>query len=260
VKLAFKRQTVGDECTAVVEVAVVGDFKAEVLDVDVPKKLDPGREYKVSMKVKNAGRSVWPKADFTVVLKDIERPEDVPEKCADLRVTATLDEDLAPDAERVVTGQVTGPVYSGDWELSARVLRKKYGLGKELKVKVGVEKDMDADIVSVKGEDELKLGRSFEYRVKIRNSGKTAWCKGLCEVRCEVIDAEYGNEDAAEKAFGKPVGVKDNDWILPGETFEFVHKGTAPAKPGTWKLEWQMTDMSARKPFGDKQTMTVSAD
>ena len=161
----------------------------------------------MSVKVKNTGRSVWPAADFTVLVKHVERPANVPANCADLRATIELAEDRAPDAERVVTGRLTGSVYPGYWELSARVVRKKYGLGKERKVDVLVDCDMDAEMVSVRCDDatKMKVGRKYEFRVRVRNTGKTAWNVDLCELACRVLDTEWGDEAAAEKSFGKPV-------------------------------------------------------
>ncbi len=250
------------------KVFVTGDLDASITKLDVASKLDPGRESRVYVTTKNTGKRQWEGKgdDFVMVLEATKGPKDAEDVLKTFRLELPLrGKDVGPGESHTFSDSLPVPTWSGEYELTCTMTFKGDPFGDPETAKVTVDRDLDAQVTSIKvngksDEVEIAGGRSFPVEVRVRNKGHSAWNEYKTLVLRVTVEKHVSGPEDDPHEFEVEIPLASRHFTEPGKELDLKFKLTTPRVGGTWKLAFQMFDKERRKGFGriDEIVITVT--
>ncbi len=222
-----------------------------VIRENIPATMTAGQSYTVRITVRNTGDTSWTAADGYKLGAVGET-----DPFAVSRIHLDANESVAPGAEKTFTFTMKAPQTAGTYVTDWRMIQERvtwFGpvlVSKEITVKASpvvpsgstvssviqlTELAAEADaaaVVSASVPQRMIAGQSYTVSITVKNTGAETWTAVKGYQLVPLADANL---------FAAVQGLDAQDNIAPGQEKTFTFTIKAPAKAGTYKLDWQMS-------------------
>jgi len=225
-----------------------GVADAMVADVRLPRRLQCGQTFRASITMLNTGATSWTTAQALAAVGG----EDVFTETPRISVPAKVV--VAPGETHTFVLALTAPDIALPSARTAWRMVGEDGAGFGETVAQAVAMDCpprvdDAELVSADVPARLACGQSYTAEVRVRNTGTTRWSRRYGYA----LGAVEGGAD-----FQAPdrVALEAGAAVPPDAEHAFQATLTAPAAPGSYRVEWRMA-RSAGEWFGPSVAQAV---
>ena len=229
-------------------------YDARVVKFEIERNMTPGRTYRARIVLRNTGTLRWAGADFYVQCENTSSPGGAKAQEDDFRFETKINDDVLPNQEITLFGELTAPRRAGPWTLRCRMMRKQQAFGDPATADVTVIAALNAVIDSIRMDELLQPGKEAEIVVRVRNSGQADWTADRVDLHVAVNRAVRGN-----------LGALRNDWechiplkaaVPAGDTTEFRFK-IRPRIAGQVILAFAMWDRVEKDEFGEEERRDI---
>lgn len=214
--------------------------RAEITKLSITHKMETNRFYEVQVKVKNVGTTIWD-SKSSYGLGTHERTWQVK------KIAVGRNQAVFPGDTTELKFKVKSPGKPGNYPISLQMKshnNKWFGNKTDLEVvvenKINRSRFISQVIPSV-----MEANKNYDVIVQFRNAGKTAWSG----INGYALGSRQLQGDNNWQTSG--ITLKENNFVTPGDTANINFALTAPDKPGTYELQWQMRHAGDGW-FGDK--------
>ena len=214
---------------------------ASYLSQSTPGVMIPGQTYGVSVTMKNTGRSVWSKGNYSLKLTSSSESALLTWSISSVDVNSTV----SPGNEVVFNFNLIAPVdgsYNIQWQMangnaffgepSMNIPVRVSGSGIIPEKPNYIENN--SLFISQKIQSEMETGLTYDMTVTMKNSGSTTWKPGEYKLKVSTTGA-----DNTLNAWAV-ANVELSDDVSAGSEVVFNFKVTAPSKSGVFNLQSQL--------------------
>ncbi|GLC29704.1 NBR1-Ig-like domain-containing protein [Clostridium omnivorum] len=239
--------------TVTVKKAPVLPNNAEIVSNTIPDTMEPGKQYSVTVVVKNTGSNTW----SALNKYRLGAIGDTDPFYSFNRISMDSTDSIVPGASKTFTLTMTAPAsegtYTSDWQMvQDGVAWFGSKLAKTVTVKKAPVLPNNAEIVSNTIPDIMEPGKQYSVTIVVKNTGSNTW-SALNKYRLGAI----GDTDPFYSS--NRISMDSTDSIVPGASKTFTFTMTAPAVTGTYTSDWQMVQDGVAW-FGSKLVKTITVN
>ena len=230
-------------------------YDARIVRMTVDKKMTPGKKYRGDILVRNVGNLRWSGSDFYVLVENVKSPTGAKAQEDDFRFESKIGEDILPNQQVTLSGDLIAPRRAGEWTLRATMMRKREKFGDPMDVEVIVTNDLDATIELVRMGKLLKPKDYADITVRVRNKGEAIWTPQEVDLMVDV-----------SKVISGRLSTLKDDWLVhvplkaavdTGKTVDLRFK-IYPRNAGKMVLRFAMWDKAAKDTFGEEEPVEIT--
>ncbi|MFT5469046.1 MAG: hypothetical protein ACI8UO_004160 [Verrucomicrobiales bacterium] len=228
---------------------------AEVDDIDIDKKMQGEKDYKVKVTIANDGDVTWePGKGYSMIFENIESPSGSKAQRDEFRCDLPLDSKTGPNQDAKFEGEVTAPTWAGKWKMQASMAFKGKKFGDVKTVEVEVLKEFDAKVLDVDVPSKIEAGKDFKVEVEVQNTSDIIWPETDFVIK-SIIKRGEDTGSSTRDCLQRDVEPDKN--LEPGDRDDYTVELEGPEKPGKYTIEWTFYDTKLRKKFGDTKEIEI---
>lgn len=222
-----------------------GSNRVKFIGQVVPSAMDVGGEYTVMVQFKNLGKTTWTGSSGYQLVS--QNPASNKTWGVD-RVKLDTDQNVGPGEVATIRFKIRAPLRPGDYDFQWQMYNDKLGFFGERTpmqrvVVGGAGRGNDAEFVMQELPGlvnaptpyaVLTRGQNFQVKVMFKNVGTTMW-----KPETHRLTSQKPRNNL--NWFIDHVDLGQREEVKPGEFKTFTFTAVAPAQPGIYDFEWQMS-------------------
>lgn len=237
---------------------------SDIIDYNIPGKLNPGQDYIITITAVNNGSYKWTRNE-NYYLKPYD--SDAGSQANIWGVSRVeLPNDVNPSDKVIFSFSIKAPQNSGEYNLRWAMAKDNEYFGEYTSntVSVGTEnisqvnnESGNSEFVSVTVPETMVTGEKYKVKMTIRNTENVEWLPSPASNEYKISPVTGSSEVTYPDWNSAPVYFSSS--ILPGQVSDVEFDVTAPLDPGVYDLQWMMkkgNDFFGQK--SNKVTVNVS--